>query len=60
MGPGADSGGWSGEATRDKGFRTEDMEININFGVEQNKGREAKEVPTWMTESTVTGPCEWS
>ena len=54
MGPGGDNGGWSGEATRAAGgFRTEDMEVNITFGEEKNKGREVKEQPTWMTESTV-------
>ena len=54
MGPGGDAGGWSGEATRAAGgFRTEDMEVNITFGEEKNKGREVKEQPTWMTESTV-------
>ena len=59
VGPGGDAGGWSGEATRAAGgFRTEDMEVNITFGEEKNKGREVKEQPTWMTESTVTAASE--
>ena len=58
LGPGGETGGWSGEATRGQGFRTEDMEVNITFGEEKNKGREVKEQPTWMTESTVTAASE--
>ena len=34
------------------------MEVNITFGEEKNKGREVKEQPTWMTESTVTAASE--
>ena len=52
------TGGGSGEASRCQGFRTEDMEVNITFGEEKNKGREVKEQPTWMTESTVTAASE--
>ena len=37
--------GRSGEASRGKGFRTEDMEVNITFREEKNKGREVKEQP---------------
>ena len=49
MGPGGDNGGWSGEATRAAGgFRTEDMEVNITFGEEKNKGREVKEQPMYV------------
>ena len=58
MGPGGDAGGWSGEATRGQGFRTEDMRVDVTFGEEKNKGREVKAQPTWMTESTVTGASE--
>ena len=50
--------GRSGEASRGQGFRTEDMEVNITFREEKNKGREVKEQPTWMTESTVTAATE--
>ena len=34
------------------------MEVNITFREEKNKGREVKEQPTWMTESTVTAATE--
>ena len=34
------------------------MEINITFREEKNKGREVKEQPTWITESTVTAATE--
>ena len=51
--------GRSGEASRGRqGFRTEDMEVNITFREQKNKGREVKEQPTWMTESTVTAATE--
>ena len=50
--------GRSGEASRGQGFRTEDMEVNITFREQKNKGREVKEQPTWMTESTVTAASE--
>jgi len=44
---------WSGEASRTGGFAVDEQMLNITFGEEQNKKRETKEVPTWMTESTV-------
>lgn len=55
QGPGGDNAGkWSGEATRaGGGFGTEDQKVTIKFGEEEAKVRETKEVPTWMTESTV-------
>ena len=31
----------------------DEQKLNITFEKEQNKKRETKEVPTWMTESTV-------
>ena len=37
-----------------------DLKVNFTFGFreEKNKGREVKEQPTWMTESTVTAASE--
>jgi len=46
-------GKWSGEASRAGGFRMEDQQVNITFGEEQTKEKVKKEVPTWITESTV-------
>jgi len=46
-------GKWSGEASRGGGFRMEDQQVNITFGEEQAKEKVKKEVPTWITESTV-------
>lgn len=47
-------GKWSGEASRGGGFRTEDQHVNITFGDNAQDNREAtKEVPIWITESTV-------
>lgn len=48
-----DDGKWSGEASRGGGFGTEDQRVNITFGEEQQKEKVKKEVPTWITESTV-------
>jgi len=45
---------WSGEASRASGgFAGEDQRFNITFGEEKDKKRETKEVPKWMTESTI-------
>jgi len=53
-GAGGEAGRWSGEATRaGGGFATEDQKVSIQFGEEQSRARESKEVPKWMTESTV-------
>jgi len=46
-------GKWSGESSRGGGFRMEDQQVNITFGEEQQKEKVKKEVPTWITESTV-------
>jgi len=46
-------GRWSGEASRGGGFKTEDQEVNITFGEKEEKAKEKKEIPTWITESTV-------
>jgi len=47
-------GKWSGEQSRAGGFRTEEQQAIITFGEGENKeGREKKEAPQWMTESTV-------
>ena len=55
-GPGGEKGSWSGEATRaGGGFRMESQQVKISFGEEESQGREAKELPSWMTESTVGG-----
>ena len=52
-------GNWSGEATRGKGFRTEEQDIKIDFGDDQGKsgaGKDVpKDVPIWITQSTVEG-----
>lgn len=54
-GPADGQGKWSGEATRTHGLRTEDQQINIEFGNESAISTEARrEVPVWITESTVT------
>lgn len=44
-------GNWSRD--RGGGFRTDDQQVNITFGEEQQKEKVKKEVPTWITESTV-------
>eukprot|EP00090_Calanus_glacialis_P008896 TRINITY_DN17212_c0_g1_i1.p1 TRINITY_DN17212_c0_g1~~TRINITY_DN17212_c0_g1_i1.p1 ORF type:complete len:432 (-),score=192.81 TRINITY_DN17212_c0_g1_i1:117-1412(-) len=46
-------GKWSGETSRGGGFRMEDQQVNITFGEEHQKEKVKKEVPTWITESTV-------
>jgi len=46
-------GKWSGEASRGGGLRMEDQQVNITFGEEQQREKVNKEVPTWITESTV-------
>jgi len=46
-------GKWSGEASRAGGFRMDDQQVNITFGEEQQKEKVKKEVPTWISESTV-------
>ncbi|TRY79901.1 hypothetical protein TCAL_10048 [Tigriopus californicus] len=52
--PADGEGKWSGEASRGGGFRTEDQHVNITFGDNAQDNREAaKEVPIWITESTV-------
>lgn len=48
-------GRWSGEASRRGGFREDEQQVNITFGDDSNQQAEAKkELPTWMTKSTVT------
>lgn len=46
-------GKWSGESSRGGGFRADSQQVNITFGEENKKALAKKEVPTWMTESTV-------
>eukprot|EP00088_Acartia_fossae_P069830 TRINITY_DN9208_c0_g2_i1.p1 TRINITY_DN9208_c0_g2~~TRINITY_DN9208_c0_g2_i1.p1 ORF type:complete len:460 (+),score=190.80 TRINITY_DN9208_c0_g2_i1:108-1487(+) len=46
-------GQWSGEATRKGGFGVEDQRTIITFGEESQKQEKKKEVPLWITESTV-------
>ena len=53
VGPGADGGRWSNG--REGGFRADDQKIDIRFGEQETKVRETKEVPKWITESTVAG-----
>ena len=54
VGPGPDGGGnWANG--RQGGFKMDDQNVNITFGEQQNTTREAKEVPEWIKQSTVTG-----
>jgi len=46
---------WSGEASRNGGFAVDDQKVEIFIGEEQKKKRETKELPKWMTESTIAG-----
>jgi len=47
-------GKWSGESTRGGGFTMDEQQVNITFGEDKQKEKVKKEVPTWITESTVT------
>jgi len=51
-------GKWSGEASRKGGFKMDDQQVNITFGEESNKQEKRKEVPLWISESTVEAPKE--
>ena len=46
-------GKWSGEARSSGRFRMDDQQVNFTFGDEQKKEKVKKDVPTWITESTV-------
>jgi len=46
-------GKWSGEASRRGGFRMDDQQVNITFDEKEKKSEAKKEVPIWITESTV-------
>ncbi|XP_023323654.1 general transcription factor IIE subunit 1 [Eurytemora carolleeae] len=46
-------GKWSGESSRKGGFRMDDQQVNITFGEENTKQDKRKEVPLWISESTV-------
>jgi len=46
-------GKWSGEASRAGGFQMEDQQVNITFGEEQKTEKVKKEVPSWISQSTV-------
>jgi len=46
-------GRWSGEASRKGGFRVDDQQVNVTFGEEASKQEKRKEVPLWISESTV-------
>ncbi len=51
-----DVGKWSGEATRNFGLSATDQEIKIDFGDDSKKDKDVpKDVPIWITESTVEG-----
>ena len=46
---------WSGEATRQGGFRFEEGQVGVNFSDEiSSKTEVRKEQPIWMAKSTVT------
>ena len=51
------SGGkWSGEATRGFGFGGGEQDVIVDFGDEQSKEKDVpKDVPVWITQSTVEG-----
>ena len=46
-------GRWSGEASRSGGFRQDQQQVNITFGEQTQSAEAAKEVPIWITQSTV-------
>jgi len=46
-------GNWTGEATRKGGFGVEDQRVNITFGEQKANKEQKKEVPLWISESTV-------
>jgi len=48
-----DDARWSGEASRAGGFENLNQGINIDFGAATTKVVEKKEMPTWISESTV-------
>lgn len=43
----------TGEASRAGGFRVDDQKVNITFGEAADQTEKRKEVPIWITESTV-------
>lgn len=50
---------WSGDSSRDQGFRVEESRVDVTIGDETNDGNAAsirKEAPIWMTESTILNP----
>lgn len=46
-------GNWTGERSRGGGFRTDDQQVNITFGDKETNKVAKKEVPIWISESTV-------
>ena len=49
-------GKWSGEATRGHGFGSGEQDIKIDFGDDKSKTKDVpKDVPIWITQSTVEG-----
>ncbi len=53
--PTVEGGKWSGEATRGIGLRAEEQDIKIDFGQESREAEATKDVPVWITQSTVAG-----
>uniref|UniRef100_A0A0K2TPD0 General transcription factor IIE subunit 1 n=2 Tax=Lepeophtheirus salmonis TaxID=72036 RepID=A0A0K2TPD0_LEPSM len=54
-GPSVPGGNWSGEASRGTGgFRVDNQQVNITFGEHEKQETKKKEVPVWITESTIT------
>ena len=49
---------WSGDATRNEGFRVEESRVDVTIGDDMNDNatRVRKEAPIWMTESTILNP----
>lgn len=46
-------GNWTGERSRGGGFRQDDQQVNITFGDKETNKVAKKEVPIWISESTV-------
>ena len=48
-------GKWSGEASRNFGFGADDASVTIDFGENKKEKDVPKDVPVWITQSTVDG-----
>merc|ERR1712079_159524 len=50
-----EGGKWSGEASRNFGFGADDASVTIDFGENKKEKDVPKDVPVWITQSTVGG-----